>query len=68
MSETNLEKRVEALEHEVHLMKSLFHNLEQRGENPWWISQAGMFKDDPLFDEMVEISRQYRKSQTDSSK
>ena len=64
---TALENRVEALEQEMRLIKSLFHELKQE-EKPWWVSQAGAFKDDPLFDEMVEAAQQYRKSQVETDR
>ena len=65
MADIDLEKRVEVLEYELHIMKGTFHKSEQK-ESPWWISQAGMFKDDPLFDQIVEAGQQYRKSQVES--
>lgn len=41
--------------------------FEQK-EQPWWISQAGIFKDDPLFDKMVEEGQKYRKAQIEKEK
>lgn len=65
MESTTLEKRVETLEHEIHIMKEAFQKFEQK-EQPWWISQAGIFKDDPLFDRIVEAGQQYRKTQVET--
>ena len=62
MLEKTLEQRIEALEQEVRVIKLAIQKLE-KDEQPWWISQAGVFKDDPLFDEMVVIGQQIRKSQ-----
>lgn len=35
-------------------------------QEPWWITQAGVFKDDYLFDEMIEAGQKYRKAQVDA--
>jgi hypothetical protein len=62
--DSELEKRVEALEREIDRIKSTIGKIEC-DRRPWWESQAGVFKDDPLFDEIVEAGQQYRKSQVD---
>jgi hypothetical protein len=56
----NLEKRVDALERELRSLKSAVRKNKNKG--PWWERLAGTFKDDPLFDEMVEAGRKYRRS------
>ncbi len=56
----NLEKRVHALERELKLLKSAVQKNKSKGL--WWERLAGAFKDDPLFDEMVEAGRKYRRS------
>jgi hypothetical protein len=56
----NLEKRVEALERELRSLRSAVQKNKSKG--PWWERLAGAFKDDPLFDEMVEAGRKYRRS------
>ena len=53
MSVSNLEKRVEALEREIQLIKSVVKQTEEK-QQPWWERLAGSFKDDPVFDEIVE--------------
>ncbi|MDX6530334.1 MAG: hypothetical protein QOH41_2624 [Blastocatellia bacterium] len=58
----NLEKRVDALERELKSLKSAVR--KNKSEGSWWERLAGTFKDDLLFDEMVEAGRKYRKSQT----
>lgn len=58
----NLEKRVDALERELKSLKSAVR--ENKSEGPWWERLAGAFKDDPLFDEIVEAGQKYRRSQT----
>jgi hypothetical protein len=61
MSAKELEKRIEALEHEVQELKRQLKK-ESDEKAPWYIKNAGMFKDDPVFDEIVERGRQYRES------
>lgn len=56
----NLEKRVDALERELRSLKSTVRKNKSMG--PWWERLAGAFKDDSLFDEMVEAGRKYRRS------
>lgn len=61
MSSVNLEKRVEVLEQQFDLIKSEFEKLNQ-SKKPWWERNAGIFKDDELFDEAVKAGEKYRKS------
>ena len=61
MAAANLEKRVDALEREVRLLKSVIGKVEE-SQRPWWERLAGAFKDDPLFDEIVEAGQKYRRS------
>ncbi len=56
----NLEKRVDALEREIRSLKSAVRKSKYEG--PWWERLAGAFKDDRMFDEMVEAGRKYRRS------
>ena len=56
----NLEKRVDALEREIRSLKSAVRKSKNKG--PWWERLAGAFKDDRLFDGMVEAGRKYRRS------
>ena len=56
----NLEKRVDALERELKSLKSAVGKTISK--RAWWQRLAGTFKDDPLFDEMVEAGRKYRRS------
>ena len=61
MSAETLEKRIEALEREVAELKRQLQR-EKAEDLPWYIKNAGMFKDDPIFDEIVERGKQYRES------
>ncbi len=61
MTLAQLEKRVTALEEAV---KKLREKVGQNsGPNPrWWAEGAGRFANDPLFDEMVRLGKEYRDS------
>ena len=61
----NLEKRLEALEREFRLLKSAVQKA--KNETPWWERLAGSFRDDPLFEEIVEAGRKYRRSASQRS-
>lgn len=64
MQETSqtLEERVAVLEHEIREMKSKLNTTRELSQQPWWEKLAGTFKSDPLFDEVVEAGRAYRRS------
>jgi hypothetical protein len=55
----NLEKRIEALERELKLLKSA---IQKKSREPWWERLAGTFEDDPIFDEIVKAGSKYRQS------
>ena len=60
MTIVELTRRVEELEREVARLKQ-----ERNGsldDRPWWERIAGSFKDDPEFDEIVRLGREYRES------
>ena len=56
----NLEDRVDALEREVRQLKNAVRSSKKKPK-PWWERLAGAFKDDPVFDEIVESGNRYRK-------
>jgi len=61
----NLEKRVDALERELRSLKSSVR--KNRNKKRWWVHLAGSFKDDPVFDEIVDAGLKYRKSSRSSN-
>lgn len=61
MMAANLEDRVDALEREVRQLKSAVRRSNKK-QPPWWERMAGTFKDDPVFDEIVESGKRYRKA------
>ena len=61
MAVTNLEERIASLEEEMREIKALLKTLGNT-QQPWWERCAGMFKDDPLFDAIIEAGQTYRRS------
>lgn len=60
MPAATIEQRIKALEEEVRQLRASVKKGER--ELPWWERVGGMFKDDPLFDEMVKAGQKYRRS------
>ena len=58
MSVAEIEQRIATLERKV---EQLVERHEPRPRR-WWVDDAGRFKDDPVFDEIVRLGRQYRDS------
>jgi len=61
MLATYWEERITALEREMREVKSVLKTVSGT-QQPWWERLAGTFKDDPLFDEIVEAGAEYRRS------
>ncbi len=61
MPAKELEKRLEVVEREVEELKRLL-SKDKVEKEPWYIRNAGMFANDPVFDEIVERGKQYRES------
>ncbi len=59
-----LEERVTALEREVRKVKTDLKAVRMMPPRPWWERLAGTFKNDPLFDEIIEAGQVYRRSLT----
>jgi len=62
MEHTPLEVRVTALERQVRKLQAELKMVRQESQAAWWERLAGKFKDDPLFDEVVEAGQTYRRS------
>jgi hypothetical protein len=60
MTVAELGRRVEALEREVAELKALVASAN--GQQRWWREGAGRFANDPVFDEIVRLGREYRES------
>jgi hypothetical protein len=58
MTLSQLEKRVEQLEKLI----SKQSMRAQKSDAKWWLDHAGVFANDPGYDEMVRLGRKYRRS------
>lgn len=56
-----LEKAVAELQQRLPLSGN--GSMDPKTQPHWWIAQAGKYKDDPDFDEVVRLGRKYRDSQ-----
>jgi len=61
MTANELAKRVEQLEKAVQDLTARFAQLNPPKEK-WWESQAGRFANDPVFDDIVRLGKEYRES------
>ncbi len=61
MPAENLEARLSALEREMAQIKRSLRNKSGSAE-PWWERIAGVFEDDPVFEQAMKLGRQYRES------
>ena len=61
MSLAELEKRVTALEEAVARIEAQVAPTPAT-QRHWWHDDAGAFADDPVFDEIVRLGREYRES------
>lgn len=61
MTGPTIEQRLEALQREVRLLRAAVMEKGKK-EKPWWERFGGTFKDDPLFDEIIEAGQRYRRS------
>ena len=64
MTLKELQARVDALEKQVELLRDQLAQQSPEKKSPyWWRDQAGRFANDPIFDEIVRLGREYRESQ-----
>jgi hypothetical protein len=61
MTRTTLAKRLAALEKTVSELKAQIASTPSANRR-WWVQDAGRFANDPIFDEMVRLGREYRES------
>lgn len=61
---TDLAERVTALERELQKVKTALKVATKATQAPWWEQQAGQFKNDPLFDQIVAAGQVYRRTKT----
>lgn len=61
MTTAELAQRVEALETAFSELKAELKHANRQNRR-WWVDDAGRFANDPIFDEMVRLGREYRES------
>jgi hypothetical protein len=66
MAAMHLEERLASLEEEMREVKALLKTAYD-AQQLWWERRAGMFKDDPLFEAIVNAGQVYRRSLTSPS-
>lgn len=71
MTTKELESRIRELEGKLAEMQKQLDAVAGKKNHPnphgaWWVSTAGRFKNDPVFEEIVRLGREYRKSQLPS--
>lgn len=59
MKNTDIEKRLTALERAIKRLKSGKAG-QAKGAGRWWTENAGRFAGDDLFQELVRLGREYR--------
>ena len=57
-----LEQRVTVLERELRKVRSELKSVRTGSQQPWWKQLAGSFKNDPIFDEIIEAGHAHRRS------
>ena len=62
MTLEELTKRVEVLEAALAELRAK-QVPTTNGQRPWWEAEVGRFANDPVFDEVVRLGREYRESQ-----
>ena len=62
MTIEELTKRGEALEAALAELRAK-QVPAPNGQRPWWEENVGRFANDPVFDEIVRLGREYRESQ-----
>ena len=63
MSTTELQERVDRLERELVELREIVMKPEGQPAQKAWRNTFGKFKDDPLFEAIIQKGREYRGSQ-----
>lgn len=61
MKLAEIEQRLTKLEKALLRLQSPAAKVSKKTKR-WWVTDAGRFADDPVFDEIVELGREYRES------
>ena len=62
MTQAEIEERLIALEAELRLLKAQQVTRPNKADPKWVLAHAGRFANDPGFDEVVRLGREYRES------
>lgn len=62
MTIAQLEKRITALEKAVEELRVQIAQTFEQKTSHWWHDEAGRFANDPVFEEIVRLGREYRES------
>jgi hypothetical protein len=62
MTNAQIAKRLTDLEKTVEELRAKVEAASPSADAPWWETQAGRFKNDPVFQEIVRLGREYRES------
>jgi hypothetical protein len=60
MTNSQLQKRLEAVEHAIAALQRITAAAVPRR---WWAEDAGRFANDPVFDRIVQAGQKYRRAQ-----
>ena len=60
MTQAEIEQRLMAIETEIRLLKS--QAAPNKADPKWVLAHAGRFADDPGFEDVVRLGREYRES------
>jgi phosphoenolpyruvate-protein kinase (PTS system EI component) len=63
MTNTELEKRLSAVETELAFLKNKIEQKNGTSEIAWWKKHIGIFADDPMHEEAMRLGREYRLAQ-----
>jgi hypothetical protein len=62
MTQAEIEERLLALAAEIRQLKSQVQPQPNKADPKWVLAHAGRFANDPGFDEVVRLGREYRES------
>ena len=62
MAAPSLEERVAVLEAQIKQLNQQQTASETAASSPWWEKIAGIYQDDPAFDEAERLGREWRES------
>ena len=60
MTMAEVEQKLAVLQREIETLKRQSQPEKRTGK--WWVDGAGRFADDPAFEEIVRLGREYRES------